>query len=69
MSHYTVIKIQCTHSVCDVSTYNQKQRRLLHNITHYDCMHSVTPGSYIPGNGSFLYTHANALKAGRLVVP
>ena len=42
MSHYTVIKIQCTHSVCDVSTYNQKQRRLLHNITHYDCMHSVT---------------------------
>ena len=26
-------------------------------------------GSYIPGNESFLYTHANALKAGRLVVP
>ena len=49
MSHYTVIKIQCTHSVCDVSTYNQKQRRLLHNITHYDCMHSVTPGLLYTG--------------------
>ena len=24
-------------------------------------------GFYIPGNESFLYTHANALKAGRLV--
>ena len=25
-------------------------------------------GSYIPGNESFLYTHANALKDGRLVL-
>ena len=29
----------------------------------------INQGSYIPGNESFLYTHANALKAGRLVVP
>ena len=36
------MKIQCTHSVCDVSTYNQKQHKLLHNITHYDYIHSVT---------------------------
>ena len=37
--------------------------------TDYDVVSGWNQGSYIPGNESFLYTHANALKAGRLVVP
>ena len=36
-------------------------------VYHHVCVMLIT-GSYIPGHKSFLYTHANALKDGRLVV-